>query len=286
MKRANPGFQIVSADQFTIQALTDIYNQTRVDYIVPMPMSATKLQTYLQEYDIDLQQSVVAISRGVPFGIAMLGVRGSTTWITRLGVTPAGRQRGVGQALMEALISNAKGLGARTVVLEVIKNNDPAKRLFTKFGFRATRDLHVIRRPPISTASRHSFQGVVDELGHQDAYTLLQTRPDMPSWVTATQSMKNSAQLAAIKIDLPNTGWGWVVYQQQTLHLSRLVMATSLGDSQTVALALLQHLHAKYPTHDTIIENVAEDDPFRLVYENLGYIPSFTRTEMVRPLKM
>ena len=38
--------EIIPAAQFTIQELTDLYNQTRVDYLVPMPMSADRLAEY------------------------------------------------------------------------------------------------------------------------------------------------------------------------------------------------------------------------------------------------
>ena len=37
--------ELLSAEQFTFQELTDLYNQTRVDYLVPMPMNTARLQT-------------------------------------------------------------------------------------------------------------------------------------------------------------------------------------------------------------------------------------------------
>ena len=35
--------EIIPADRFTVQELVDLYNQTRVDYLVPMPMNAERL---------------------------------------------------------------------------------------------------------------------------------------------------------------------------------------------------------------------------------------------------
>ncbi len=121
-------FKLVPASRFTLKQLTDIYNQTRMDYVVPMPMSEAKLTEYVYTYDVDLDHSVVVASNGNPFGLAMLGIRDDKTWITRLGLTPNGRKKGVGRAMMDALINNSKRIGARSVMLEVIKKNKPARK--------------------------------------------------------------------------------------------------------------------------------------------------------------
>lgn len=36
----NDEIRLIPTSQFTIEQLTAIYNQTRVDYLVPMPMNA------------------------------------------------------------------------------------------------------------------------------------------------------------------------------------------------------------------------------------------------------
>ena len=89
--------EIISAAQFTIQELTNLYNQTRVDYLVPMPMNAGRLAEYIRDFDVDLSCSGVArADDGQALGLGMLGVRKNRTWITRLGVLPATRRGGAG----------------------------------------------------------------------------------------------------------------------------------------------------------------------------------------------
>ena len=84
--------EIIPADRFTIQELTDLYNQTRVDYLVPMPMSADRLSEYIHDFDVDLKLSCVARDTdGQVLGLSMLGVRKDIAWITRLGVIPTTR---------------------------------------------------------------------------------------------------------------------------------------------------------------------------------------------------
>src|ERR1051326_8900364 len=90
--------QLIPASHFTIEQLTAIYNQTRVDYLVPMPMNAARLLEYIQTYDIDLEHSLVALQHDQLLGVAMLGVRNDRAWITRLGVIPTTRRTGVGRS--------------------------------------------------------------------------------------------------------------------------------------------------------------------------------------------
>ena len=121
--------EIIPADGFTLQELTELYNQTRVDYLVPMPMSADRLREYVHDFDVDLHQSCIArTADGEVLGLSMLGVRSEITWITRLGVLPISRRTGAGSALMDGMLKNADTLGAKEIHLEVIKNNEPADR--------------------------------------------------------------------------------------------------------------------------------------------------------------
>ena len=54
-----PSVHLLSAIQFTYDELVGAYNQTRVDYIVPMPMNAARLREYLAE----MGNSLVGINR-------------------------------------------------------------------------------------------------------------------------------------------------------------------------------------------------------------------------------
>lgn len=273
------GFDLIPASEYSLRQLTDIYNQGRVDYVVPMPMNQAKLREYIANYDVDLEKSVVAQAGREPLGLAMLGIRGSRTWITRLGVIPSGRKRGVGRAMMNRLIDNARLVGARQVYLEVIRNNDPAQRLFESLGFKALRELHIIRRPPkpVKIITHGIF---VEMLGYQEALDLLASRSDCPTWVTANQSLYNAGNLSALCADMPEGGQGWLVYQNTVFQLTRLVLQTETGDPEEIGTALLQNLHWRHPVQDTIVENVADDDPHLPIYKSLDYITSFSRIEM------
>ena len=140
-KNRMPNFDLRTANTFTVAELTDIYNQTRIDYIVPMPMNVTRLNEYIHNYDLDLTRSAVAMADGDAIGLAMLGVREDHTWITRLGVVPGKRHLGAGEALMRYVIKQSWDLNVEYIVLEVILNNVPAYRLFRKLGLQENREI-------------------------------------------------------------------------------------------------------------------------------------------------
>lgn len=272
-------FTIVLASKFTFEELVAAYNQTRVDYIVPMPMNAPRLRDYVRSYDVDLDASGVALLGDQIPGLGMLGVRAERAWITRLGVLPVRRRRGIGQAIAEYLIAQARRLKVSYVVIDVIENNTPAHCLFRKLGFDEVRELLVIRRPPgfpAISAGPYTFQ----MLGSHQARGLLQHRRDAPSWLQETASLENAGNLEALRVELKSGGWGWVVYQETIFQLRRLVLQTEAGDPHEVGLALLHALHTSHPHTDTASENLPADDPHWPAMQAMGYIESFRRIEM------
>lgn len=68
-------------------------------------------------------------------GYAGLWFDGDVTQIMTIGVDPAEQHHGVGSLLLEALVARSRQLGASAVLLEVRVDNDPALRLYGRFGF-------------------------------------------------------------------------------------------------------------------------------------------------------
>ncbi|GAB4541040.1 MAG: hypothetical protein Kow0063_31520 [Anaerolineae bacterium] len=277
--KALPPVELTPASQFTFEELASAYNQTRVDYIVPMPMNASRLREYVHTYDIDMEASAVARDGDQILGLVMLGVRPRHTWITRLGVLPVRRRRGAGQLLMEHLLEQSCRLAVDYVLLEVIKGNTPAHCLFKKLGFRDVRELLVLRRPPGPPAMAvDSYR--VEALNYHQALALLHRRQGVPSWLDETPSLENAGNLAGLRVELETGEWGWMVYQSKLFQLGRLVLQTEAGDPYRVGLALIHALHARYPAQDTHTENLPVDDPHWPALQEAGYLEAFRRIEM------
>lgn len=269
-----------AASRFSLKDLTIIYNQTRVDYLVPMPMNMAKMAEYIQIYDIDLASSFVAMDGETMVGLGMLGVRSDRAWITRLGVLPTGRRQGVGLGLMQSLQGAAERLGRDFLILEVIKNNTPAHQLFLKLGFRQVGELVVLRRPPGPTAT--FAKGKATWLNRTQALALLDTRTKLPPWTNQTESLTNAPDVFGLSVTLPDGESGWLVFQRQRFALSRFVVQTVAGDPLVVARELLAQLHDQYFDLDTNIENLYTTDPHLPAFYEAGYLDSFGRIEMYK----
>ena len=277
--------ELIPAERFSLQELTDLYNQTRVDYLVPMPMNASRLGDYIHDFDIDLSSSCVARAPdGQMLGLCMLGVRRDTAWITRLGVLPATRRSGVGSALVECMLENARALGAQKTLLEVIKNNEPAYKLFLCKDFVETGEYLVMRRAPHALSG--PLRANITWLDADQASEVLQSYSHHLTWINAAQSMQNARDVEGLHLNLPDGSAGWLVYRNTkfTLRstLSHLIIHTEHGDPNTVGAQLLFHLHAHYPHHDTYAENIHKDDPHLPAFHALGYFENFSRIEMLR----
>ncbi|MBC8098404.1 MAG: GNAT family N-acetyltransferase [Armatimonadetes bacterium] len=275
----------IPASRYSYDQLAAIYNQTRVDYIVPMPMNAKRMHEYIHYYDIDLDASFVAINDdGEETGIAMLGIREDRSWITRLGIIPARRGNRIGQFLMEHLIEESLRQGIQAMQLEVIIGNEPAMQLFHKLGFENTRELLVIRRPPGQPDPGLAPAAVtVSPIDPAYLSDLLMQRPGVYSWVDENQSMLNINSLHGIYAELSDGNACWLVYQYTPFQLGHF--AFNPDTSPEALHAALYALHDAYPMQDTKIENLPVDNPLWSVFQRMGYFEVFRRMEMTMYLR-
>jgi ribosomal protein S18 acetylase RimI-like enzyme len=275
---------LIPASDFSYQELTDAYNLTRVDYLVPMPMNVNKLREYVEIYDVDLDASAVAVDGNEILGLAMLGVRQKRAWITRLGIIRSKRRRGAGGTLVAYLIEQARQKDAAYIVLEVIKDNEPAHRLFTKYDFNPTRELLVLRRPPGLPQTTPPTADII-KLSYGEAVGMLDRRSSKPSWIDETESLVNAGNLGGYYAILADGSEGWLVYQNTVFQLGRMVMQTEKGNPLNVGRALLHHLHSEHSAQDTKTENLPLADPHWPVFKEMGYLEMFVRIEKVLLLK-
>jgi ribosomal-protein-alanine N-acetyltransferase len=68
-------------------------------------------------------------------GLALAQGLGEECEVLALGVVPARRRRGLGSALLAALVDEARRRGARALFLEVADDNTAARRLYAARGF-------------------------------------------------------------------------------------------------------------------------------------------------------
>ncbi len=268
--------QLLPASQFSLGELTEIYNQSRADYMIPMAMDAGELAAYIHLYDVDLAQSVVALEGEQVLGLAMLGVRGERVWITRLGVLPTARRRGMGEVLVQALMENARGLGCRRAVLEVIEGNRAAQSLFEKAGFAVTRGLLILHRA--ARVAPGGSGGTAAWLDREEALQRIRGCAGQP-WTNEVESYHNAEDVLGVEVT--GSSRGWVVFQREGARLSHFTLRTAAGDAREVCLALGGEIYRRFKDAETLCENVPAGDPHLGALAELGFGERFRRREMV-----
>ena len=269
----------VPTSHYDFEQLADIYNQTRVDYIVPMPMNAKRMMEYVYNYDVDLDVSVVALNGDrQEVGIGMVGLREDRVWLTRLGVLPLSRGLKMGQYLMESMLERAAEGGAKHAQLEVIVGNDPAHGLFVKLGFEDVRKLLIIRRPPGKIEQNDAYETAdIRMMADGEVPFYLEQRDPYASWVEETPSLLNAGRLQGMIVTMPDGQTGWVIFQKLPFQLTHIVLSPA---SQYMMEVMLYHIHRAHPMHDTKVENMLPESVAWQAYQNIGYFEVFARTEM------
>jgi len=274
--------KLIPASEFTIEELTYAYNQTRVDYLVPMPMNAKRLEEYVHHYDVDMERSVVAMYRDDMLALGMLGMRPGRSWITRLGVLPVKRRGGVGESIMRYMLARSDEKGVPLCILEVIKNNAPAHQLFLKCDFHELRELLILRRPPGSPQVLPV--GKERWMDQEEALRYLNSHPVAQAWTNHSETYVNAGDMRGLYVECDG-GSGWMIFRCQRFMLTHFVMHTEAGDPYAVGMELLCRLHQKFPMKDTYVENITEDDSQLQAMYDMGYIEAFRRIEMHRKLQ-
>lgn len=114
-----------------------------IDAIVPLerrlfagdpPWSAEQFRLELSGVP-DTRYYVVAEEDAVLAGYAGASFAIDTAEIQTLAVAPAHQRRGLGTLLLETLVAEAVGRGARELLLEARADNDAALTLYAKHGF-------------------------------------------------------------------------------------------------------------------------------------------------------
>jgi [ribosomal protein S18]-alanine N-acetyltransferase len=68
-------------------------------------------------------------------GYAGLAVTADEAWVQNIAVRRTAQRRGVGRALLEALLAEAGRAGIKQTLLEVAVDNAPAQRLYATYDF-------------------------------------------------------------------------------------------------------------------------------------------------------
>ena len=136
-------FVTVPASFYSLAELVDLLNRGFEEYFIPIHFNADMFENMLHKDGIDLADSHVLVADDQACGIALIACRRSlhTSRLAAMGIAREIRGKGAGSWFMKKLIDRACERGDREMVLEVIEQNEPAVKLYRKYGFDSIRRL-------------------------------------------------------------------------------------------------------------------------------------------------
>ncbi|HEU5476600.1 MAG TPA: GNAT family N-acetyltransferase [Gaiellaceae bacterium] len=175
-----------------------LFNAAYEGYVIPFRVDEAALSFMDDAFDLDLDASRLAFREGTAVGLGNLGVRGEDAWIGGVGVVPAARRTGVGEALMRALHEQARERGVRRVWLEVIVENTGAFALYEKLGYRTIRDVEVWSLPAVEDYDAATAREVPAAEAHA---RIRELRSGREPWQRADETLAHYADARGIATD-------------------------------------------------------------------------------------
>jgi ribosomal protein S18 acetylase RimI-like enzyme len=161
------------ASSYPVAELVDLLNHGFEDYFIPIHFTSSLFLNMLHKDGIDLATSRVLLINQDPCGLALIAPR-PTLHISRLaamGIAKDTRGKGAGSWLMNILIAEARDRGDREMVLEVIEQNEPAMKLYRKYGFENIRRL--VGYIHIGKKTEEKQKGILEEIELREMGTLI-----------------------------------------------------------------------------------------------------------------
>jgi ribosomal protein S18 acetylase RimI-like enzyme len=213
------------------------------DYALPVDMSVRQFMLMLSRRGFDKSFSVGAFSQQRMVGCLLVGINGQSGYIISSGVIEEFRSRGLFTSMFKQLKQKMIEHRKQEVILEVLKENKAAVRLYRRLGFVVIRGLEFYAGVPEASApvkppARISLCGVedLDMNLHQGFWEV------SPSWQNSTEAMHAaSSQLLCAKAEVGEACAGYACIDRLTgdvpqIAVKRDYRRQNIGTSLTISL--------------------------------------------------
>jgi len=126
--------EIGNALDLSINELAEALTHCFEGYVMPANFTGALVAGMLRVESVDLAASKIAKEGDHIIGVELIARRGKLTRVAAMAVAKSARRQGVGKALLEQAIDDAKQRGDEQLVLEVIEQNPPAIELYKRMG--------------------------------------------------------------------------------------------------------------------------------------------------------
>lgn len=254
------------------------------DYFVQFHPSRSQFEQRLfhkLNVRLDLSGAIFDNSGIVAFVLHSLGSYQGvmTAYNGGTGVVPAFRHQGLGRSLYRFLLPLLMEAGAERVLLEVICENQPARRLYQSLGFRAQRELRcfALRGP-----SNHiTVPNVTVRQVYQLPTVLATVRSFEPTFMDSDgQLPHNLAAETILEAVAGESTIGFVIFQHEIGRISQLAVHPA-HRGQGIGRLLVSKARQLARTHQLTIMNIPETEIATLqALERMGFVNEVNQVEM------
>ena len=244
--------EIVIADtsRLSTAELAETVNAAFAGYFVPIQHSASTFAAACRWFSLDTAASVyLHTPDGKRVGLALLGIRGNRGWCGPFGIVPEFRGQRLAGALAQALIARGTSLGLKSLMLEVMVQNERAIRTYSKAGFTMVRDVSILEGEfkPDPLSQRELPGCELRDLPLEDAlcFSAQIGQAPSPTWQRQKASLLNldMRALAAWSEGAPKA----VLVFRQNEAAKQVVIGGLVWQDESIALSLLRHVAPMAP---------------------------------------
>jgi GNAT superfamily N-acetyltransferase len=271
-----------STAEIQLTELVSITNRAFDGYIGgQLVMEIPSLLSFVASEGTNLNLSRVVIRDGEEIGIALVARMGWSNRLVMMGIVPEAAGKGVGRWFMEKLIDEARERGDRHYELEVIEQNEPGVRLYTRCGFE------VVQR--LVGCSLDDAQGKPDErLAEVDLFEMARLMichddDDLPWQVAGPEIMRLGASYQAFRL---GDAYAVLLDTQQGVVALRSVFVPTEARGQGQATRLMQALFYKCAGSRFYFPAICPEAVSEGFFEKLGFIRDTKISQFQMRLKL
>ena len=247
--------EIKHLDTCSFQTTVDLWNRGFQGYTVDITQTLDSLLARIISYGISPANSLVAFLDLEPVGFLMNGLRnsddGRLAWNGGTGVVPEMRGKGIGKKLVEAALNFYERESVDKAMLEAIRTNESAIRLYSSCGYEIVDELTFLQRNEdwISEQKSGNYTAVTV---HPSVIGRLSFYYKLSPWQSRWESVAQACGDAIVVQDATGVAVGYALFKKkftsegkvESIGLFQCEIAPGRADASEIALFTLQSAFA------------------------------------------
>jgi ribosomal protein S18 acetylase RimI-like enzyme len=263
---------------YTLEQISEMHNASFQGYFMPVEMTPEMTADFSRVNTIDALRSVIMHDEAGTFvGMARMGTRGNRGWCGGFGIVPAFRGSGASRLLAEQMVRVAREGGLATLQLEVLTQNERARRLYERVGFTVTRRLFGLEIAPAALPDGVPVQ--VERVAVESLLFRLMGGVQ-PCWGCEPATILAVPGEALVIPGSNGQLSGVIVQRGQRVSILASFFDSKLTDAKLAALLR----QAAGEASGLVVYNEPEESPCLARYRALGFGEFFSQYEMLLTL--